>query len=361
MKISGKRIIFFFPYYHVGGAERVHADVVKCLKNPGNLVIFTDRSRDDRFKQVFRDNARCFRFFGVQNKIKIISKILVCALSFILNRYNNLIIIGSNSMFFYQLLPRLKNHIKIVDIIHSLSGPVAIPAIINTARIERRVVVTPVMREILNGRYRAAAVDDKYLARIKVIENQVEVPNAIKKDYSGQLKILFIGRNSPEKRPGIAISVYKSLIAYPELKFVFIGRGLGRLFKKTQNNPVVIEKVNSDWDLNEIYNNSHFIILTSSIEGFPFALMEAMAYGVVPIATPVGGIPYHINNQQNGILINAETDELIIGKFAENIMKLNKDRGLLAELSCRCHEYAKNNFNHSSFCLNYKKIINGNQ
>jgi glycosyltransferase involved in cell wall biosynthesis len=46
--------------------------------------------------------------------------------------------------------------------------------------------------------------------------------------------------------------------------------------------------------LGELYSRAHFMILPSRSEGWPKVLSEAMAYGVVPIASNVGSIPQYL-------------------------------------------------------------------
>jgi len=69
-------------------------------------------------------------------------------------------------------------------------------------------------------------------------------------------------------------------------------------------------------------------VLPSHAEGLPMALLEAMAWGLAPIATPVGAIPEVIEPGASGLLA-APGD---ISALARAIERLALDRGLRARL-----------------------------
>ncbi|MGO9445968.1 MAG: glycosyltransferase family 4 protein [Thiobacillaceae bacterium] len=72
-----------------------------------------------------------------------------------------------------------------------------------------------------------------------------------------------------------------------------------------------------------------FVFPTYHVEGLPYALLEAMAAGAVPITTRVGAIPDVIQDGVHGLLINAKDPS----GLARAIARLDDDRELLARLA----------------------------
>lgn len=53
-------------------------------------------------------------------------------------------------------------------------------------------------------------------------------------------------------------------------------------------------------EIDRFYEKAHFILLPSHGEGWPKVLSEAMAFGVVPLASKVGSIPYFVDGHKAG-------------------------------------------------------------
>jgi len=73
----------------------------------------------------------------------------------------------------------------------------------------------------------------------------------------------------------------------------------------------------------------------------PMAVLEGMAYKNVTISTNVGGTPEIIENQQNGIIVEAGDKE---GLY-KNIKELIKDKVLREKLSNNAYYTIKEKFN----------------
>jgi glycosyltransferase involved in cell wall biosynthesis len=110
--------------------------------------------------------------------------------------------------------------------------------------------------------------------------------------------------------------------------------------------------------MQRLYQDAHILLLVSSREGFPLVIMEAMANGVVPISTNVGGIGQHLDNGHNGILIDELTEDAITLSIRQAMESLS-DRERLQQMSQAAYAYARQHFDNPDFCKCYKEVICG--
>ena len=68
---------------------------------------------------------------------------------------------------------------------------------------------------------------------------------------------------------------------------------------------------------------------TTSHEGLPLTILEGMSYGLVTIASDIGGIPSLIKHNKDGVLISPGNSQ----ELAQNLEKLIIDRSLMQTLS----------------------------
>jgi glycosyltransferase involved in cell wall biosynthesis len=82
-------------------------------------------------------------------------------------------------------------------------------------------------------------------------------------------------------------------------------------------------------ELASMYSRSHILAVPSDYEGFGIVYLEAMGFGVVPIASTAGGAGEIISHENDGFLMPAEQPE-ILGEYIKNILN---DRNILAKMS----------------------------
>jgi L-malate glycosyltransferase len=178
-----------------------------------------------------------------------------------------------------------------------------------------------------------------------------------RKSNRAKLNILYVGRATHEKRVNIVLEIAKKCLDYAlPVEFTLIGP-LENINAGNLSNVKIIGVVN-DYNLLQLYYlESDIILITSSREGFPMALIEAMVHGTVPITTAVGGIPFHVENNNTGFLIDRMNEEEIIQDFFLCIVRLNDDRNLLERISINADIYANKVFSKENFENEYRAIL----
>lgn len=83
-----------------------------------------------------------------------------------------------------------------------------------------------------------------------------------------------------------------------------------------------------------LLSQADVLCLASYSEGLPYALLEAMAAGVVPVVTRVGGIPDVVHEGVHGTFVPVQDADAI----ARAIEALARDRAALARMSAACRK-----------------------
>src|SRR4051812_13612476 len=78
-------------------------------------------------------------------------------------------------------------------------------------------------------------------------------------------------------------------------------------------------------------------ICTNRIDNAPVSLIEFMRMGLPVVSVNVGGIPYMITNEQNGLLVNADDDEAMFKK----ICLLIKNATLAESIRDNAYQYTQ--------------------
>lgn len=89
-----------------------------------------------------------------------------------------------------------------------------------------------------------------------------------------------------------------------------------------------------------LWLEADLFVFPTTMEGLPYSLLEAMAAGCVPIATPVGAIPDVMRDGEHGLLVPAKD----AGALARAVAALDDDRAALAHMAEACRRRVREHY-----------------
>lgn len=128
------------------------------------------------------------------------------------------------------------------------------------------------------------------------------------------VKILMVARFD---KPKNQLELLQALSQIRELNWYMIFAGDGRLkeqaaqFVQEHNLGHKVTFLGNHSNVPEILMDADIFALTSSWEGLPLSILEAMAHGLPIVASNVGGVKEAVRNDENGFLIHHNLPELL--------------------------------------------------
>lgn len=361
-KKNKSHLFFFFDRYVIGGAQRIHLDILKSINEESKQVYFTRKSDNDALKQEFynlensysKDIHRwcdylLFRLFTVHY------------FTFYINRHDHAHVFSSNSTFFYDMLPFLKSTVVKTELLHNFTfGKKGMEffGLANVDYLDHRIVYDTFTLANIKKQYEDNSFTAK-LSRILFIEPGVEIALPPQKEFKLPLALLYAGRGGPQKRIHLINKICEQCFAEKlPVSFHFAGTMTDELSEAVKSNSTIHGQISNPSEMYALYALSHIILMTSAYEGFPMFIKEGMACGCVPVVTALEGNKMHLSTGINSLLIEAVQDEQnVIASGFEQIKKLVNDLGLLQELSVNAYAYAKANFGKEKFNNEYRNLL----
>ena len=147
--------------------------------------------------------------------------------------------------------------------------------------------------------------------QVFVLPNPTEIPSQVpNRTNSAKIRLVFSGRVGKRKGAFDLIRAFANLP--PQLKNCseLIMAGDGEIEQGEQ----LVESLNireyvtflgwiDEQQLDTLLAEADVFVLPSYNEGLPMALLEAMSWGLPPIATPVGGISELVTSNKDGLLV----------------------------------------------------------
>lgn len=201
----------------------------------------------------------------------------------------------------------------------------------------------------------------KHGVKSRLIENVINLNDYhfhAKKEF--RPRILWMRTLENIYNPEMAIRVFKILVdRFPEAKLVMAGydRGSKNMVIELAKKLNVFSRIDfpgyvSNMQKNKLAEDLDFYICTNRIDNAPVSLIEMMALGLPVITVDSGGIPYLINNNENGILVKLD-DDMGMANAIEKIIQ-NPEIGI--ELTKKGLTYAKS-FGEESVIVKWEKTF----
>ena len=159
---------------------------------------------------------------------------------------------------------------------------------------------------------------------IEQFERQGGFNALTKKELNGKVNFCFVGALNKHKGVHLIIDALKEIGENSKIGTIhFIGDGSGRKEFEKQSRvisaKIIFHGFLGKYEINKIYELSHFILLPSKSEGFPKVIGEAMNFGCVPIVSDVSSIGQYIKDKKNGFLIEPLSVKNLTTLFFESI------------------------------------------
>ena len=348
-KIEESEIVFFFSHAGVGGAEQVQKDILESAKAFRTVTILSSKSRENRYLTDYRRYSKIWDLSRFSEGI--LGRWLTAGyLASLLERSQVRTVFGSRSGLFYDLLIAIdaeKKGTKFVDLFHACDDNMEYYSLEAVPRIDRRIVIDSATKECVEALYRERGLD-AYIGHLSLRENGVKIPESMP-ERSGAIPLsLYVGRDAPVKRIHLIRRVAECL---PDFPFLLAG------VEGPENESGNLRPLGLIDDLSSLYTQADILLLSSSREGFPMVIMEAMAYGVIPVCTDVGGISRHIVDGVNGFLITEREEDRIVEAFVQRIKRLKTDKALRRRMADAAYRYARNHFDIRRFRRGYREFF----
>ncbi len=160
------------------------------------------------------------------------------------------------------------------------------------------------------------------------------------------LRILFVGTVSPRKETSTVIDalndveqpwhcdIIGSLDAFPE----YVANIRSRIDQYGLQDSVTLHGEISDTALSRFFERSHLLAVPSQYESFGMSYLEGMEYGVVPVATKVGGAKEFVEHNESGWLVSPGN----AGELRTAFATLQRERAMVESLAVGAVTQAQN-------------------
>lgn len=171
--------------------------------------------------------------------------------------------------------------------------------------------------------------------KVEVLYNPCPIVN--RKEDMREKYILFAGTiNSRKGYSDLLQGFAKISSKYPDWRIVFAGNGEIEKAQTIAKELNIGDKVCFlGWIIGEkkeqVFQKASIYCLASDGEGFPMGVLDAWAYGIPCVVTPVGGIPDIVKDGVNGLIFNVKDIDTLAFQLEKLILNENLRKCIVKE------------------------------
>lgn len=353
------RVFLFFPWADIGGSIRVNADIAQCIKDTKPLIIFSKKPKDNQFRSLFDiDGVTVIDLHKyIDNKLlHFVNFFFRGVIATWINRTENPVMFGGESMYFYKVIPHVKKSTRRVELCHLNTWFDFAQAYVEY--IDARIFSTPQVKRDAENQYSTNLVPEKYYKRLFFIDNKVDIPE-YEPVSNPVLQVLFVGRGAPQKRVHLIAAIAKRMHEQnSKVHFSFVGDVAQIIPEEVKQYTTLYGNLGKE-ALYKVYQQSDVLLLTSSFEGLPIVVMDMMARGKIVVSTAVGGIPDYIIPGKTGFLITETEEDKIVAQGVNYLTELAFDSSVKDRIGQDAYQYALAHFSEEQFCIAYRRFMLG--
>lgn len=145
-----------------------------------------------------------------------------------------------------------------------------------------------------------------------------EIVKTTPKELIPPFQVVYVGTLSENKRPFLTIrSIHQLMMAGHNVELNMYGEGPERdrieayITENELHNHIFLHGNQPKDIIKKAYIDAHFIVFISKSEGWPKVVAEAMFWGCLPIVSKVSCVPYMINEDKRGTLVNDTVEDIM--------------------------------------------------
>jgi len=352
------RIFLFFPSADIGGSVKVNIDITECIRDQHPLIIFSKKPNNNQFKSLFESQGvRIIDLHKyIDNKLyHFVNFFFRGVLSAWINKQEHPVIFGGESLFFYKMLPHVKQKTKTIELCHLNTWIDFSQAF--AKYIDVRIFSTPKIKRDVENQYRNNHLPRSFFDKLLFIDNKVDIP-PYEEIANNILQVIYVGRGAPQKRVHLIAQIARKMHdTGSPVHFSFVGDVENIIPQDVRQYCTLYGNIKDEDRLHELYRTSDVLLLTSAYEGLPIVVMDMMARGKVVVSTAVDGIPDYISHEKNGLLIDEKDENKIVERGVDLLNQLIKNPAAKKHIGLESYQYAVTHFSGKTFCETYRKLL----